>query len=106
MNTAKHTPGPWKIGGDNKTLVHGNDKLMVLAECKHTHIVKEWCRPIETAQANARLIAAAPELLRAAKDCQNLSDRCNNAMLAQSVQDLLKAINETLTTAINKATGE
>ena len=57
-------------------------------------------------QNHANLIAASPELLKAAQECQNLSDRCNNAMLPKSVQDLLKAINETLTTAINKATNK
>jgi hypothetical protein len=75
-------------------------------------VYKPICESEETeqransAEANARLIAAAPELLEAAQKIAELSDRCNNAMLPQSVQDLLKHIEEISKSAINKATNQ
>jgi len=63
-----HTPGPWEIGdsakGESSLMVYCNDSLgsrvADLSICGHG---------ISTAQAraNARLIAAAPELLAACK---------------------------------------
>ena len=63
--TTKHTPAPWTVEGDNHTLIGGPDGKMMLAEAKHEHIVPRWCRTLKEAQANARLIAAAPELAEA-----------------------------------------
>lgn len=65
-----HTPGPWSVNGDHKILVGADDGKMMLAEALHSHIMQKWCRPLATAQANARLIAAAPDLLDA---LENLS---------------------------------
>ena len=62
---AKSTPGPWTVHGDNKTLIGCDDRKMMLAEVLWEHVCTEWGRPIEEAQANARLIAAAPQLLAA-----------------------------------------
>ena len=64
----KHTPGPWHVYGDDKTLIGAADGKMMLAKTNHRHICQEWSRPVEEAQANARLIAAAPELLVALKN--------------------------------------
>jgi hypothetical protein len=71
--SAKHTPGPWKAGtarrssnfGDMAAFVHGPGPAK---------IAKVWSGDPsdETngnkAEANARLIAAAPDLLEALKD--------------------------------------
>jgi hypothetical protein len=60
MNETKHTSGPWK-----ETLVEGEywimggDGLNVVARFR--------CVPSENNNANARLIAAAPEMLDALK---------------------------------------
>lgn len=59
---------------------------------------------IREVEANARLIAAAPELLEAAQKIAELSDRCNNAMLPRAVQDLLIHIEKLSKSAIDKAT--
>ena len=58
--TAKHTPGPWMA-----TLCHGNDSALIKDAVGHA--VAETAYQETTAQenANARLIAAAPELLEA-----------------------------------------
>jgi hypothetical protein len=64
MNQSKHTPGPWNVDGD--ATVYGprfsiaNDKEQIgifeVADCKGYKQERE---------ANARLIAAAPDLLLA-----------------------------------------
>lgn len=70
---SKHTPGPWKV---IKSEMHGEPMLYVGTPQsttdftlggleKHAAYILGGC-PSET-EANARLIAAAPELLAAAK---------------------------------------
>lgn len=59
--TAKHTPGPWLLTG-----------FTVCDTTHHQRIASLWpvlAGPLrEEAEANARLIAAAPELLEALED--------------------------------------
>lgn len=54
----KHTPGPWKVDGDTYITAHS----LIIAHCKQNGSLK-----LEDAQANARLMAAAPDLLEAAE---------------------------------------
>ncbi len=65
----KHTPGPWKVGtpGPNGCYTVGTQGGLMTAMIAHS-----ICEPdqIETANANARLIAASPDLLAA---CQAFS---------------------------------
>lgn len=60
--TAKHTPGPWGIRDENETFIS------IGAETHHS-LVDTWAIDDgvskEQMEANARLIAAAPELLDA-----------------------------------------
>lgn len=69
MSEVKHTPGPWHVGPHYKSDV----------ESRQGRICE--CGPFgsEQAEANARLIAAAPELLDALKalaiDANRLCDR-------------------------------
>lgn len=58
MAEIKHTPGPWRVGPYYRHEVVNDHGLIC-------------CGPIETeaTRANARLIAAAPELLDALKEC-------------------------------------
>lgn len=69
---ASHTPGPWIIkeynnGATGEYGLHGifrekEDK----GHAQHTPIIeKVWGRTLEESDANARLIAAAPDLLAA-----------------------------------------
>src|SRR5437899_2198246 len=65
----KHTPGPWAIGndgngvsGDRKTTLWGNDGTQAAIIIQSGLLSHE-----DTAEANAHLIAAAPELLSALK---------------------------------------
>jgi hypothetical protein len=56
-----HTAGPWHTGGKNACIIYNKDG-QPLASCEHsTHLRLEW------QQANAQLIAAAPDLLEAAR---------------------------------------
>ena len=102
---AKHTPGPWNIGSSDlpvsrmsihckghKDSCHSTVALMVSRGAIGISPDEEF--------ANARLIAAAPELLEALEDCVAVMDR----ELAG-----LKAIQPELSSAraaIAKATGE
>jgi len=62
MSESKHTPGPWKV-------IHGTVQLHVygpaLSICTVGMSEYDKTKPVgtETEKANARLIAAAPELL-------------------------------------------
>jgi len=53
----KHTPGPWKVGGTRIT-VYTQDGLTIATAKRYDGL---------DAEANAQLIAAAPELLKACK---------------------------------------
>jgi len=66
MNT-KHTPGPWQILDPSGDPFESNTRK-VIASGKHGGLICDasvhWYDPV-TARANARLIAAAPDLLAA-----------------------------------------
>lgn len=63
---AGHTQGPWKVDG-----VWGNTGFRIATSAsanENLHIAGVDGRGYEQNEANARLIAAAPELLKAAKE--------------------------------------
>ena len=60
--TQKHTPGPWKVGQDS-TAIEASGAIVA----RTFHWVNEYT-PIHEGYANARLIAAAPDLLAALQD--------------------------------------
>jgi hypothetical protein len=70
-NTAQHTPGPWEIDNETRPVevctiygvpAHGEDGQQFLYV---RGAIGDWNATEETNLANARLIAAAPELLAA-----------------------------------------
>lgn len=61
MKTMKHTPGPWVTYDDDITQVIASDKDRTLRMGCVFHDSKN----LDVVQANARLIAAAPEILEA-----------------------------------------
>ena len=64
--SVQHTPGPWKVDGN---VIRGDEKsngsVSVACILDVAYPYGRWAG--ESAQANARLIAAAPDLLEACK---------------------------------------
>lgn len=58
-----HTPGPWRIGGSCRTPVNSKDKHIAMVNYSHRGHITDVIG--EEHNANAHLIAAAPELLEA-----------------------------------------
>lgn len=66
---SKHTPGPWTLGnGEVRIRTEKNEqgRSILVAECYTTGNAGRYPK-YEERKANARLIAAAPELLEALK---------------------------------------
>ena len=91
---AKHTPGPWRIGSPppNGQQTIGTDQGLMVA-------VATTGAGVQT-KANANLIAAAPDLLKALEDCVVVMDRELAGL--KVIQPELSAARA----AIAKATGE
>ena len=56
--TTQHTPGPWRLSSGDETEIFSGARPVARAHCGGLTSVK-----LPEAEANARLIAAAPELL-------------------------------------------
>ena len=94
---AKHTPGPWLVEDKSSNDVY----RYVLAECDDIHpvarITLDGIRHDDVAEANARLIAAAPELLEAAIELKDVCNRPSSARTrAEAWRKLDKAIAKAL----------
>ena len=94
MNT-KHTPGPWEINESQRgTFIYQDRTENCIAEV--------YADVNEDQQANARLIAAAPEFLEALNDIAN-----GDAMKGRSswkTADIVLAYQRIARAAIAKAT--
>lgn len=105
---AKHTPGPWRYGaweqfGDTRFYIsqqegapytpYYSDVASLIAETVSSELVA-------IQQANARLIAAAPELLEALKACSKMileecADGEHTEQFAQARAAIVKATGRT-----------
>jgi hypothetical protein len=107
---AEHTPGPWEVGGVGNTCVTpSTDKQERICVCWDTFPKQlddgSWEDHTQEIQANARLIAAAPELLAALKECRDrLSDWVECSDRNEDVADDNAAL-EMAIAAIAKAEG-
>lgn len=90
----KHTPGPWIATGYKSTVVNDSQGNTLAIHPSHDGSV-------ETAQANARLIAAAPDLLAALVDVREAYQQMFSVMPVA-----WQTIDDIVTNAIDKATGE
>ena len=115
MSKAKHTPGPWEayrstVPGPQEgmwqvaAIADGGDcvcDLWRLEESTHD----AWELSEEDAEANARLIAAAPELLAAFEACRDavLLDRDWDN---HTINGVLEYLDHHFGDAIAKATGK
>lgn len=102
--SAKHTPGPWTVGDKNgyranSVLAGDNAVADVYGLPLHQHIGKfTECEGL----ANARLIAAAPDLLEALTALVTFNDAPLNDRRPEGYGALLASARA----AIAKATGE
>lgn len=72
---AQHTPGPWTVEGEGiRAIVRGADFTIVAVRHR---------LPKETHDANARLIAAAPDLLALAKQYASECSECGGTGAVQ-----------------------
>ncbi len=108
--TTRHTPGPWEIAEDD---VHGQ----AVVRGEHTEIATCWHHCVGSIEiemrANARLIAAAPDLLAALQMLMDLIELSGPRRIAphkspiEAVRAPLgKAEYEAARAAIKKAKGE
>jgi hypothetical protein len=99
---SKHTSGPWAIGGehDDSLWIEGPAKLdnvicdIVSRDLECILAAEDW--------ANARLIAAAPDLLEA---CQQALVALSSYRVNPYMPDTVEQLQDTLRVAIAKAEG-
>jgi len=86
----KHTPGPWQVTPDRTRVQTADDAIdYQIADCEDTHFPP----PLEQCEANARLIAAVPELLEALKTIiQAFDTTFNPERRRQVLEDAKQAI--------------
>lgn len=99
---AAHTPGPW-IRGARLLDVCAGASVVATVACASSHPATE-----EQAHANARLIAAAPDLLAALEQCLT-GDGANCLAYGTDTPSMRRRfaeINRIATEAIRKAKGE
>lgn len=66
MSAAKHTPGPWSLAGIPESLgIWAGGTIIATVSCSN----RDGAGIILANEANARLIAAAPDMLEALRDC-------------------------------------
>ena len=122
MTEAKHTPGPWTTnewhdedwncyheedGTSSHKQIHAASGRVVAFAAYHTHKLWGTHKEDEEMQANARLIAAAPELLEASMkvlEWFEAEDDHSKADFYQRMQ-MCRDAEEMIRTAIAKATG-
>lgn len=92
MNT-QHTPGPWHTAGDQGVQIRSE---------KH-QIAKVWTMRGNEWKANARLIAAAPDLLEVLKEIVGFWD---SIVPIECVNDCVNDLHVKARAAIAKATTE
>jgi hypothetical protein len=94
MSELKHTPGPWIYDpNDRDDLQVKNEKGNRLAD-----VIDNRAFTLNQCQANAKLIAAAPDMIKAIIDAIEfitISYNCrNNSMATEMIQKLQSIIDE------------
>lgn len=106
MINAQYTPGPWNIEGEAKydDTGHYIGGLSIAGDNNNIAIITPWQAPLE-AQENARLIAAAPEMLVALQEVLNSLTYAADALRVPPDSQFTYTIHQ-VRAAITKATGE
>lgn len=114
MGEAKHTPEPWEVH-TRSVPWRGNPELgtrevvYIINRHTDTHVFGDdvALHPDARHAANARLIAAAPELLEAGREMADaFNDGLCNDQAPDFDKDRIHRAYEALRAAISKATGE
>jgi len=78
-----HTPGPWHVSESENAAVYNGEKhwaILPNPQTTHGQVIADIETICPEADASARLIAAAPDLLQRLKDaCYLLHDLCDDA---------------------------
>lgn len=87
-----HTPGPWeakplRIGA--AITVYDKKDRPIATTCSNTTAATMEMHRAGEVQANARLIAAAPELLAALQEANQYINQLSRPVLKQKVADLI-----------------
>ena len=82
---SKHPPGPWKINADCPMAEHG--RISIETDDYYIALMDAGARQA----ANARLIAAAPELLEFAEEVRRTGD---TRLASMAIAVIAKAIGE------------
>lgn len=103
----KHTPGPWRVGKKNR--IETEQGVILISENEITsRSLDNHYQSAEERDANATLIASAPELLLACKRAQELI-RAARQYFPKSIRNSdtfnLENTNATIGKAIHKAEG-
>ena len=94
---AKHTPGPWVIDWNVSRLdIFGADETTLVASLRRSFLSQAID---EAARSNARLIAAAPDLLDSLSEIFDYAGGADSALHDEYVMDRARA-------AIAKAEGK
>ena len=111
---AQHTPGPWKLNTDGDTGM--NDSGCILDSIGHVIVTDIYGtyrngRTTGEAEANARLIAAAPDLLAALTEAvdfiwDEMRENPDKEDMDGSIMDRLIELQTALISARRKATTE
>lgn len=108
--SAQHTPGPW--------LIRGNGSVAIMGPRSHTdaHGRTEtyqgevaWTRHVgseETRKANAHLIAAAPDMVRALQKMRDIIRSLQPAMNVMAREVMDDIVREQIDPALSKALGQ
>ena len=94
MSNQQHTPGPWKVDGTGMAIYSANENL-TFAPMVAAAIGNE--KSLDQLRADARLIAAAPELLAALESMLHLRkmpDEVAECVLDRAVAAIAKAKGE------------
>lgn len=95
----KHTPAPWQLAKSEES------KLIKVLNKYGTRIA--GITPMENDEANARLIAAAPELLALLEEFDGVfSNVLTNRAYSKADKSLAKRMQDAARAAIAKAKGE
>jgi hypothetical protein len=104
MNRSEHSPGPWRSTKPGGAVLDAKERVVAQVAPRPTVVLA----PREERVANARLIAAAPDLLKACAMAQRLIEDMSRFVGKKALRDnaLLDDATIALREAVGKAVGQ